>query len=569
MRAPKQSNSPERDDGPTRQTTAKLAPPRMATPARADRITVEELLKLAEDGRLRVPNFQRALRWDANDKWKLLDSMERGYPIGTLLLWKRAASTNDIGSPLPRGPAPPQQGDVYLVVDGQQRITTLWEALALAPEAGRPTILFDMASEKFVVRALKKNERGPVGLMGEGAVPPALPMHMALDAVTLSEWVPSALPREIKLRYYEVGKRLREYLVPIYVVEGDDTDILRNVFDRTNSTGKPLTRDEVFDALVGSRIGSNGERGLGLVHDQLRDLGFGSIDRSTILKAFEAIRGEKIGRLDPRGLDPKAAEDDLLGTARALRKTVVFLQSIGVPHVAALPYELPLVVLARLFHLHRSPGDKSLVLLKRWFWRGAVAERHGGASGSLQQHVDDVLRADERGSVQRLLDRTGEPRRPGLESIARDDISIASARGKVVLCALFSHAPRNLSFGDKILPEELFGDGPDEVMLRIVQPSMSGLGSTISNRLLHPKVDVAPSRLVRECNDEGALASHGIDRASQRALRRGQGGDVDTFLQARAAVLEEWISHFVDARAEWERPDTPSVKSLAQRKKAS
>lgn len=82
MRAPKQSNSPERDDGPTRQTAAKLAPPRMATPARADRITVEELLKLAEDGRLRVPNFQRALRWDANDKWKLLDSMERGYPIG-------------------------------------------------------------------------------------------------------------------------------------------------------------------------------------------------------------------------------------------------------------------------------------------------------------------------------------------------------------------------------------------------------------------------------------------------------------------------------------------------------
>ncbi len=569
MRTPKQSNSPERDDGPTRQTTAKLAPPRMATPARADRITVEELLKLAKDGRLRIPNFQRALRWDANDKWKLLDSMERGYPIGTLLLWKRAASTNDIGSPLPCGPAPPSQGDVYLVVDGQQRITTLWEALALAPEAGRPTIVFDMASDKFVVRALKKNERSPVGLMGEGAVPPALPMHMALDAVTLSEWVPSALQRETKVRYYEVGKRLREYLVPIYVVEGDDIDILRNVFDRTNSTGKSLTREEVFDALVGSRIGSNGERGLGLVDDQLRDLGFGSIARSTILKAFEAIRGEKIGRFDPRGLEPKAAENDLLGTARALRKTVVFLQSIGVPYAAALPYELPLVVLARLFDLHPSPGDKSLVLLKRWFWRGAVAERHGGASGSLQQHVDDVVRNDERGSVKRLLDRMGEPRKPSLESIARDEISIASARGKVVLCALFSHAPRSLSNGEKLRPEELFGDRGDEVMLRIVQPSMSGLGSTISNRLLHPKVDVAPSRLVRECNDEGALASHGIDRASQRALRRGQGGDVDAFLQARAAVLEEWIRHFVDARAEWERPDTPSVKALAQGKTAS
>src|SRR5262249_29500862 len=157
--------------------------------------------------------------------------------------------------------------------------------------------------------------------------------------------------------YYEVGKRLREYLVPIYVVEGDDIQMLRHVFDRTNSTGKPLTRDEVFDALVGSRIASNGE-GLGLVQDQLRDMGFGSIDRSTILKTFEAIRDEKIGKLDPRGLDPRAAEDDLLDTARALRNAVTFLQAIGVPHVAALPYELPLVVLARLFHLYESPDER-------------------------------------------------------------------------------------------------------------------------------------------------------------------------------------------------------------------
>lgn len=565
MRARKQSNSPERADGPARQTAAKFAPPRMATPARADRITVEDLLKWAKEGRLRVPSFQRALRWDADDKWKLLDSMERGYPIGTLLLWKRAASTDDIGSPLPRGPDWPLQGDIYLVVDGQQRITTLWEALALAPDPGRPTIVFDMVDEKFVVRALKKTERGPVALMGDAATPPALPMHMALDAVTLSEWVPSALPREAKLRYYEVGKRLREYLVPIYVVEGDDTEILRNVFDRTNSTGKSLTRDEVFDALVGSRIGSNGERGLGLVQHQLRDLGFGLIDPLTILKAFEAIRGEKIGKLDPRGLDLGAAESDLLGTARALRKTVTFLQSNGVPHVAALPYELPLVVLARLFHLYQSPDDKSLVLLKRWFWRGAVAGRLGGASSTLQQHVNDVEPSDEHGSVRRLLDRTGDPRKPNSATIAYEEVSIASARGKVLLCALFSHAPRNLSSGDKIVPDELFGDGTHQVMLRIVQPSASDFGSMIGNRLLHPAVDIAPSRLVRECNDEGALASHGIDRASQSALRQ---GDVDVFLKRRAQLLQDWVVRFVDARAEWERPDTPSVKAIVRRRTA-
>lgn len=568
MRKPIPSASPETGDEPA-PTAVRLAPPRMATPARADRITVEELLELAQDGRLRVPSFQRKLKWDSDDKWKLLDSMERGYPIGTLLLWKRPAETPDIGSPLPRGPGAPSHGDVYLVVDGQQRITTLWEALALAPQEGRPTIVFDMASGTFVARPLRKSERGDVGFVETGA-PPALPVHRALDAVTLSEWVPPALPRETRVRYFEVGKRLREYLVPIYVIEGDDTEILRDVFDRTNSTGKSLTRDEVFDALVGSRLGSGNERGLGLVQEQLREQGgFGSIDRATILKALEAIRGEKIGKLDPRALDPKKAEGDLLATARALGHAVTFLQSIGVPHVIALPYQLPLIVLSRVFHLHPSPDEKSLVLLKRWFWRGAAAARHAGSSGSLQQHVDDVLEGDESGSVHRLMLRTGGPDRPRLEGIGSDDVSIGTARGKVVLCALFSHAPRDLTTGDKLSPEGLFGDGEREVMRRIVPPRESTHGGTIGNRLLHPGTDSVALRIVRACADEGALASHGIDRDAWEAVRRGGRADIDSFLERRAALLEGWITRFVDARAEWERADTPSVRTLAHRRKAS
>jgi hypothetical protein len=120
--------------------------------------------------------------------------------------------------------------------------------------------------------------------------------------------------------------------------------------------------------------------------------------------------------------------------------------------------------------------------------------------------------------------------------------------------------------GDKFVPDELFRDGAPEVMLRIVSPKVFPLGSTLGNRLLHPAVGVAPSRLVRECNDEGALASHGVDRLSQHAMRQ---GDVDVFLARRAEVLGEWIRDFVDARAEWDRPDTPSVRALAKGKKAS
>jgi hypothetical protein len=220
-------------------------------------------------------------------------------------------------------------------------------------------------------------------------------LHLVLDAAVLSAWVPSWMSLENKRRYFELGKRIREHKLGLYVVEHADIDVLRHVFDRVNSTGKPMRREEVFDALIGSQIAQDGSTGLALVNAQLADLGFGIIEPSTILKAFEAIRGDTVGKLDPRTLNLVDAEADLRRTATALRATVNFLRSTGrVPHVAVRPYELLIVVLARFFALHTRSSDRSLILLRRWLWRGSLGERLGGASSSMQQHVNDVTEAE-------------------------------------------------------------------------------------------------------------------------------------------------------------------------------
>jgi hypothetical protein len=53
--------------------------------------SVEALLQHVRDGKIRIPDFQRPLRWRANDVLDLLDSIYRGFPVGDLLLFKRAA----------------------------------------------------------------------------------------------------------------------------------------------------------------------------------------------------------------------------------------------------------------------------------------------------------------------------------------------------------------------------------------------------------------------------------------------------------------------------------------------
>jgi hypothetical protein len=542
-------------------------PPRMSTAARAEAMSVEDVIQLASEGRLRMPGFQRAFRWDAKDRRNLLDSIYRGYPVGTLLLWKNPPDATEAGRPLGvMGGAKPQ-GDRYLVVDGQQRLTTLWEGLGRAPGPGEMALVFDIEREDVVSRPLTPDEiqgRPPSrGKEGGDESLPQVPLHLVLDAAVLSEWVPSWISIEDKRRYFELGKRIREHKLGLYIVEHADIDALRHVFDRVNSTGKSMRREEVFDALIGSQIAQDGNTGLALVNAQLADLGFGAIEPTTILKAFEAIRGDKVGKLDPRTLNVADAEADLIRTASALRATVTFLRATAhVPHVAVRPYELPMVVLARFFALHHHPSERSLILLRRWLWRGSLGERLGGASSSMQQHVDDVTQ-DEARSVQALLRRTGSP-----EGLLLDDAewartitaSMASARGKAMICALLAQHPRSLVTGERLDASVLFCDGVTDVLRPILRGSTNASRGVI-NKLLHPSGSAARS-LILECTDEAALVSHGIDPEAREGLRR---GDVETFFTRRGESLRRSTEAFFARHTELERDDAPPIAALTRR----
>ena len=81
-------------------------------------------------GRLKIPQFQREFVWEIKKSASLLDSVVKGYPVGSFIFWKtreRLRSVKNIGNlNLPE----PAKGDyVNFVLDGQQRITSLFATL--------------------------------------------------------------------------------------------------------------------------------------------------------------------------------------------------------------------------------------------------------------------------------------------------------------------------------------------------------------------------------------------------------------------------------------------------------
>ena len=99
--------------------------------------TIIEAVKDMDAGRYRLPSIQRSFVWEADQVYKLLDSLMRDYPIGAFLLWKPGPELQVRTRRFVRDHIPGQRhisGDeaielgTYLVLDGQQRLQSLYLA---------------------------------------------------------------------------------------------------------------------------------------------------------------------------------------------------------------------------------------------------------------------------------------------------------------------------------------------------------------------------------------------------------------------------------------------------------
>ena len=113
---------------------------------------LSSLVKFIELGRIGLPNIQRPFVWNNAKVRDLFDSMYRGYPVGYLLLWQ-----NGLPGDRPIGTDVKQKTPQLVIVDGQQRLTSLYAVVKGIPvirknyETERIFIAFNPLEERFEV----------------------------------------------------------------------------------------------------------------------------------------------------------------------------------------------------------------------------------------------------------------------------------------------------------------------------------------------------------------------------------------------------------------------------------
>ena len=536
----------------------------------ADTYDVEKLVDMAWNGMLRIPHFQRGFRWNWDDIRKLLDSIVKGYPIGSLLLWTRPApkQTLKLGDLTIEAPA---TDNALWVVDGQQRLTSLANALSpLARPGSKFAISYDLEARDFVHTPHTEN-------------PTIIPLPVIFDLQEILRWF-NKYP--FIARYLDdatsLTRRIRQFEVPAYLVNLDDTTVLQDIFDRMNNYGKRLSRAEIFTAL-NAVDENNQDDSLTLedIADSISDdFDFGKLENDTVLAAILARRGPEVRRdirKEFRRDDDEGRDAAYLAGGDALRLAVRFLQQVaGVPHLSMLAYRYLLVVLARFFAFYPEPDPRNLHLLRRWYWQAAVAgpERfRGGTPNAVRVLSTQVVPDNINASIQGLLSAVRRSSPLGLD-LSRFATNEAST--KILLCSWWALEPRNpsnaqpydradlaLSLMDQrtardavrylVPPKSIPGEDRPWAANRALMPGLEVDAREIVALISQPPLDVDGKEWVQ------MLASHSITPELSELLRREK---FSKFILARQQLLESNASEFLSRVCEWSFEDTPPLSSL-------
>src|SRR4051794_8085997 len=148
---------------------------------------LQQVLDLVDSGDIALPEFQRGYVWNREQVRGLFASLYRGYPIGGFMTWNTRAD----GAAARGGPVT-VDGTVKLLLDGQQRVTTLYGVLrGKAPKFFEGSVstftglYFSLDEEAFEFYAPAKMKDNPAwinvtDLMQQG-IGPSIPRAQSLS----------------------------------------------------------------------------------------------------------------------------------------------------------------------------------------------------------------------------------------------------------------------------------------------------------------------------------------------------------------------------------------------------
>lgn len=516
---------------------------------------IDELARRILSGDILLPKFQRSFVWERPQIIELLDSVARGYPIGSVLLWQsrqELRSENqiaDLDIALPRPDYP-----VNYLLDGQQRLSAMCGAMYWrgSDPKSRWNIAYDLRTKMFV--HLDTLDDPPLHQIrvNKLADPAGFFKHVAsLDTLTAAD------KNDLKTQADLLFNRFKDYKIATVTLGDMSIQDVAPIFERINSTGTPLTIVDLMRAATWSPDFDLIDSIEAILSD-LSEKGFGDIDKKVVLRNLSAAAGggyssDSIDQL--RNYDAATLKASVKDTSDAYKRSVDFLTThIRVPGASVIPYSNQLTVLTDVFRRLPNPSAAQYVAVEEWFWQTSIT---GYFSGWNTGMMSADLQAVKSFASSAASEIAFEAAKPGVDIWKTRQFRLNNAHAKLLAIVLSYHHPIDLMTGTKIdtdkslswsnakeyhhlFPQE-FLKGRGEKPSRINSLANIIMLTSASNKRISA---TAPSVYLKEvekaagANLDQWLTSNLISRAAfDFALK----DDFDAFLNTRADTIHATV----------------------------
>lgn len=575
---------------------------------------IQTLVREIEEGKIVLPEFQRDFVWPTGQVAKLLESLLNGYYINTLLTLPVMAGEDNV--PFPPRPVeasdkePVRSGGMEMVLDGQQRITSIHYALT-APDNSLDNTKhpqrFGLKFSKVIEGTLDESaivwNSTYYGMWGElenddyetQVDKDFVPFTIFQSSDAYDDWrfgmedfstTVEDLSIEDVREFDRNTKVFRSYDIPIIEFSADtDPTTVVQTFERINTQGLELG---VFDILTARlypddiqlrKLWERTVRQQPNIRSYSDTSGEGTA-RNRMLKTLALFRDSECKEADLRELSSNDFVDDWNQAAEILDRALEKAQSsgeggLGVIQKYGFPYGTMLPTLSNLIHIAERdgsyPDQEGLKMVRRWYWASVFSLRYSGSSDTVSyndyREVRDWIR-DDRDELPESIEAA--PRRIPVEL----DLTTLTRGGpyKGLMSLLVLNGARDFGTFESIevhevddhhiFPNSVLKSGLDSYQYDTAQRNRI-LNRTViesrGNRFRYS--DSPPSEYIRqmiEQHNEGetgvkqVLRGHFINEEGFEAMLE---DDYETFCAARRSVMQEEVSRRVGVDIDWDIGD--------------
>lgn len=419
----------------------------------SDPLNIRKLMEELLSGRMRVPNFQRGFVWDPERVAYLMDSLYKGYPFGSVLLWRTKQSLTyerDLG-PFSLPTNDPSFPTDY-ILDGQQRITSMFGVFQNEIRLENPPLWSQVF---YDLEASENTQDTSFFALEEEEVDPErhFPLGCMFDPVTYRRQ--TALYNDEKLieRIDTVQARFKEAVIPVQTITTEDKTAVAIVFERVNQRGVELDTVQLLTAWTWSGDFDLHKKFEELAQE-LAPFGFKDVgkDKDLLLRCCSAVLTGDPSAEALVKLNGALVRNKFDSVTAGIKGAIDFLRKNLRAHTLDnLPYDNVLVPLTVYFA--NEPSRQSRMSnahrkeLVRWFWRTCFSRRYN--SQPIKNMKEDVVQISKlkNGVSSKLSDI---PASAGDKLFQDIGFRINSVVAKTFVLMLAQLDPRSFVSGSKV-----------------------------------------------------------------------------------------------------------------------